>query len=90
MLMIDEREDSINDGYFSFLMGEPVIVDYPGAYHGDSSNINFADGHSEKKRWTDPRTVPALHHGQLIPLVVPSAENADLDWMQRRATSPAD
>lgn len=88
MLMIDEREDSINDGYFSFLMGEPVIVDYPGAYHGRSSNISFADGHSETKRWTDPRTVPTLHRGVLIPLVVPSAENVDLSWMQQRATSP--
>lgn len=89
MLMIDEREDSINDGYFSFLMGEQVIVDYPGAYHGRSSNINFADGHSERKKWTDPRTVPALNRGELIPLVVPSALNPDLDWMQQRATSRA-
>jgi prepilin-type N-terminal cleavage/methylation domain-containing protein/prepilin-type processing-associated H-X9-DG protein len=88
MLMIDEREDSINDGYFSFLMGKPVIVDYPGAYHGRSSNINFADGHSEKKKWTDSRTVPTLNRGVLIPLVVPSAENVDLSWMQQRATSP--
>jgi len=87
MLMIDEREDSINDGYFSFLMGEQVIVDYPGAYHGRSSNINFADGHSEKKKWTDPRTVPTLNRGVLIPLVVSSAENVDLVWMQQRATS---
>ncbi len=88
ILMIDEREDSINDGYFSFLMGEQVIVDYPGAYHGRSSNINFADGHSEKKKWTDPRMVPTLNRGELIPLVVPSPVNADLDWMQQRATSP--
>ncbi len=89
LLMIDEREDSINDGYFSFLMGEQVIVDYPGAYHGRSSNINFADGHSEKKKWFDPRTVPTLNRGVLIPLVVPSVENADLSWMQQRATAPA-
>jgi prepilin-type N-terminal cleavage/methylation domain-containing protein/prepilin-type processing-associated H-X9-DG protein len=88
LLLIDEREDSINDGYFSFLMGEQVIVDYPGAYHGAGSNINFADGHSERREWTDPRTVPRLNRGALIPLVVPSPTNPDLAWLQQRATAP--
>ncbi|MBI1178499.1 DUF1559 domain-containing protein [bacterium] len=88
MVMIDEREDSINDGYFSFKMGDELIVDFPAAYHDESSNINFADGHSEKKKWMDPRTNPHLKRGKLMQLGVESERNPDLDWMQRRATSP--
>jgi len=86
-LMMDEREDSINDGYFSFDVGEGKIVDYPGSYHGGSANINFADGHTEKKKWYDSRTKPVLENGELIELNVPSPENIDIQWLENRTTS---
>jgi prepilin-type processing-associated H-X9-DG protein len=87
--MMDEREDSINDGYFSFDIGAGKIIDYPGSYHGGSANINFADGHTEKKKWYDSRTKPILEKGQLIDLNVPSPENIDIQWLEQRTTSPA-
>jgi prepilin-type processing-associated H-X9-DG protein len=86
-LMMDEREDSINDGYFSFDVGAGKIVDYPGSYHGGSANINFADGHTEKKKWYDERTKPIIEKGELIELNVPSPENIDIAWLERRTTS---
>ena len=88
-LMMDEREDSINDGYFSFDVGEGKIVDYPGSYHSGSANINFADGHSEKKKWYDQRTKPIIEKGVLIDLNVPSPENIDIAWLEQRTTSVA-
>src|SRR5262249_20803602 len=62
MVLLDEREDSINDGYFVVNMdGFPdnprnwQLVDYPASYHNRAAGIAFADGHSEIHKWLDPR-----------------------------------
>jgi prepilin-type processing-associated H-X9-DG protein len=75
-VFIDEREDSINDGWFAVDMSgfdprQPnswVIVDYPASYHNGAGGLAFADGHSEIKRWVDARTTPVLARGQPLPL----------------------
>lgn len=93
-LLIDEREDSINDATFAVSMEgfDPKnprqwrIVDYPASYHNGAAGLNFADGHSEIKKWVDSRTKPQLIPGQLIPLNVPSPNNPDVYWMQERST----
>ena len=90
-VFLDEREDSINDGYFVVDMaGYPVsprkIVDYPASYHNRAGGLSFADGHSEIRKWRDPRTIPVLKKGQLLPLDVASAGNEDVRWMQERST----
>ena len=66
-VMLEEREDSINDGYFAVDMtGYPEsskamkLVDYPASYHNNAAGIAFADGHSEIHKWLDLRTVPPL------------------------------
>jgi prepilin-type N-terminal cleavage/methylation domain-containing protein/prepilin-type processing-associated H-X9-DG protein len=89
-VILDEREDSINDGYFVVEMdGFPnltttKIVDYPAGYHNRAAGFAFADGHSEIKRWRDPRTVPPLRN--TLQLNVPSPNNPDVFWMQYRCT----
>ncbi|MBI4663575.1 MAG: type II secretion system protein [Verrucomicrobia bacterium] len=92
-VFLDEREDSINDGMFVVDMtgfpGQPrqfQIVDLPASYHGGSGGLSFADGHSEIKRWQDPRTKPPLVQGVIIPYGRPSPSNPDISWMQERAT----
>jgi len=92
-VLLDEREDSINDGYFNVSMeGHPdkpkrwEILDYPASYHNRAGGFSFADGHSEIKRWLDSRTTPVLKKGQTIPLGVASPDNPDVLWMQERAT----
>jgi prepilin-type N-terminal cleavage/methylation domain-containing protein/prepilin-type processing-associated H-X9-DG protein len=59
-VFLDEREDSINDGWYA---SDPdtrwQIVDYPASYHGNAAGYAFADGHSEIHRFKDPRTMPA-------------------------------
>jgi len=94
-VMIDEREDSINDGWFatdylSYMAGPAafMIVDFPASYHNNAGGLNFADGHSEIKKWTDPRTTPFLKPGELIPLDVPSPNNNDAGWLLLRSSAP--
>jgi prepilin-type N-terminal cleavage/methylation domain-containing protein/prepilin-type processing-associated H-X9-DG protein len=90
-VLLDERQDSINDGYFALEMdGYPSqsttkIVDYPASYHGGAAGFAFADGHSEIHKWRDPRTTPPLSKTE-IPLNVPSPNNKDVYWMQERST----
>ncbi len=92
-VMLDEREDGINDACFCVDMagypGQPnraSIIDYPASYHNSAGGFSFADGHAEIKRWRDSRTMPKLRKGRPLPLNVTSANNADVIWMQARAT----
>jgi prepilin-type processing-associated H-X9-DG protein len=92
-VLLDEREDSINDGYFVVDMaGYPdrpsswKIVDYPASYHNNAGGLSFADGHSEIKKWVDGRTIPRLKKNGLLQLDVPSPNNKDVFWMQERST----
>jgi prepilin-type processing-associated H-X9-DG protein len=91
-VLIDEREDSINDGYFASdlqnQLGRFTLVDFPASYHNRSANFTFADGHAESRRWTDPRTTPPLERGDLLQLNIPSLDNADVRWLQERSSVP--
>ena len=80
-VMIDERSDSINDSYFEVNMSKDIIVDFPASYHNLAGCLNFADGHSEVRKWIDPRTRPA----QAV-LRTGSPNNADLKWLQNHTT----
>jgi prepilin-type N-terminal cleavage/methylation domain-containing protein/prepilin-type processing-associated H-X9-DG protein len=85
-VLLDERQDSINDGYFATEMdGYPnpattKIVDYPASYHNKAAGFAFADGHSEIHRWRDARTFPPIRTG--LPLNVLSPNNPDVTWMR--------
>ena len=91
-VLIDEREDSINDGLFQTNLksrgAAARMVDYPASYHGGAAGILFADGHAEIKKWRDPRTTPPVAKGQPLALDVPSANNPDVAWLQERSTRP--
>jgi len=85
-IFLDEREDSINDGWFAT---DPdnlyQIVDYPASYHGNAAGFAFVDGHSEIHRWRDARTMPTLTSGMLLPLNANWPGNVDILWMAQRA-----
>ncbi len=89
-VILDERQDSINDAYFVTEMdGYPnpattKIVDYPASYHCIAAGFAFGDGHSEIHRWKDPRTYPPIRVG--LPLNVPSPNNQDVTWMRDRCS----
>ena len=94
-VFLDEREDSINDGWCAIVMTgyDPInpnaytMEDFPASYHNGAGGWSFADGHSEIKKWQDPRTMPVLKAGQLLPLGQSQPKNPDVDWLQSHASS---
>jgi prepilin-type N-terminal cleavage/methylation domain-containing protein len=90
-VFIDEREDSIDDGCFGVAMRDvgasAKILNFPASYHNRAGGLSFADGHSEIKKWMDPRTRPAIKKGQMQPPVVDSPNNPDIAWLQEHCTS---
>ncbi len=92
-LFLDMREDSIDIGNFATDMrgwpdapSQTGFYDLPGMYHGTAGGFSFADGHSEIKKWRDPRTTPALVPNGEINDGFPSPRNQDVVWLQERAT----
>ncbi len=96
-VMLDERDDSIDDSAFLTSMDgfDPCapsalnICEYPSSYHNGGGGFNFADGHSELKRWLDPRTKPLHREDIHLPSAYPgilSPGNRDIRWLQERAT----
>jgi len=89
-VLLEEREDSINDGFFIVQMdGYPdmsktVMVDFPASYHGEAAGFAFADGHCEIHKWQDKRTYPPISPN--LPLNVPQPNSRDVYWMQERST----
>jgi len=89
-VFIDEREDSINDGWFAVDMVNqgPMTqwVDLPASYHNHAANLSFADGHCQLKKWLDPRTSPPFTRG--VPLVKNQfcPNNPDVTWLQNHTT----
>lgn len=95
-VVLDERDDSINDGWFyvkmdgsaPYVPSQLQISDYPSSYHNGAGGFSFADGHSEMKRWLDPRTNPSHQDDvHLSTKAIPSRANEDVRWLQERATS---
>jgi prepilin-type N-terminal cleavage/methylation domain-containing protein/prepilin-type processing-associated H-X9-DG protein len=91
-VLLDEREDSINDGFWVTQMnGYPnlattMLVDYPASYHNGAAGFSFADGHAEIKKWVDGRTTPQLRKGQQLQYSISTPNNRDVLWLQERAT----
>lgn len=88
-VFVDEREDSINDGYFAVDMTTHyTIVDYPASYHVGSGGLTFADGHVEQHRWLEATTSPRLVSGEHLNLnpKFTSADDRDMKWFTERTT----
>jgi prepilin-type N-terminal cleavage/methylation domain-containing protein len=91
-VLIDEREDSINNGMFALQDHDidPIIptkvefLNWPASYHDRAGALNFADGHSEIKRWQDARTMPPAVRGDTN---TPSPNNQDLVWLLQHSTA---
>ncbi|MGA2657712.1 MAG: prepilin-type N-terminal cleavage/methylation domain-containing protein [Verrucomicrobiota bacterium] len=86
IMYLDEREDSINDGWWAT---DPdnlyQIVDYPASYHGNAAGFSFVDGHSEIHKWLNKQTIPALQIGQDLTLNVRLQGDQDIPWIAMHA-----
>lgn len=95
---LDERPESINDGYFVVDMSNTgtyegtgvslpyYIIDYPASYHNGLGAITFADGHTEGHKWVEPTTTPAS--GQPLHGRYTSETDRDMKWLQEHCTDP--
>jgi prepilin-type processing-associated H-X9-DG protein len=65
-----------------------TLGDLPGMYHGGACSFTFADGHSEIKKWRDPRTTPPM--GPITPSApdISCPGNPDVAWLQHVSTRP--
>jgi len=90
-VLVDEHPDSINDGFFCIDMrgypnlAQAALPDVPASYHNGACGFAFADGHSEIKKWTDPRTMPPIKRA--IYSSVNQANNRDVMWLWEHTTS---
>ncbi len=96
-VFLDMREDRVNwsnfmadmDGYFP---PNPSLysftTDLPGMYHNLAAGFSMADGHSEIKRWRDPRTTPPLVDGGDPTAITytPVPGSVDVAWLQDHST----
>ncbi len=100
-VFLDMREDRVNwsnfmtdmSGYSPMDPGAYKFTsDLPGMYHDNAAGFSFADGHSEMKRWIDPRTTPPLADGAPgdpgATGETPSPNNLDVAWLQDHSTRP--
>ena len=94
-VLLDENEDSINNGWFGIdMIGYPNMpaqtgfMDWPAYYHDRACGFAFADGHSEIHRWLDGRTMPIVRDVTLVATTVPkpSPNNQDAAWIADHAT----
>jgi prepilin-type N-terminal cleavage/methylation domain-containing protein/prepilin-type processing-associated H-X9-DG protein len=89
-VVLDEHPDSIDDAVFhsagGYSRANALIRNIPASYHyGGGGNISYADGHSEIKKWKDPRTKPpVLLTKQPASSPQPSPGNEDMEWINDR------
>jgi len=91
MVFIEERDDSIDDGYFALGMATPQLANFPAGFHNGSGAVTFADGHAQIHRWRSAEvlapqqsfTETVKHEFQTV-----SPNNPDLVWLRAHGTNP--
>jgi prepilin-type processing-associated H-X9-DG protein len=79
-VFIDEREETVDDGYFLVTLEDnKTWGNLPAIYHNGAGGLGFADGHAEVKKWLDSAT---LQKGAAGARVAPR----DVPWIQERAS----
>jgi prepilin-type N-terminal cleavage/methylation domain-containing protein/prepilin-type processing-associated H-X9-DG protein len=88
LVLVDERDDSIDDGEFALDMVTDQIVNVPAGYHGGAGGVTFADGHAEIHKWRSPecqgsQQLVQTKKWEFMP--VPKS-NVDLIWLRAHGT----
>jgi prepilin-type processing-associated H-X9-DG protein len=83
----DEQADSLNDGMLYVnpyaTNASTAWIDLPASYHNNAGSFSFADGHSEIKKWSDPRTIVLVTASRPFSGSA-SANNRDINWLAER------
>jgi hypothetical protein len=91
IVFVEERDDSINDGWFVINMSGDtpdtpasyVITDFPAVYHNGATMFAYTDGRAEPHKWSDSRTTPPPSGG--LALGVANPNNPDCRWLMDHA-----
>ena len=81
VLFLDERKESIDDGFFWGPNQLFHVGNLPAIYHGNSSSMSFADGHAETHHWRDAKFLAATSYD--ITLI----GSGDAAWMWEHFTA---
>jgi prepilin-type processing-associated H-X9-DG protein len=89
LVFIDERDDSVDEGYFAIDMTISEIINMPSCFHNGSGTMAFADGHTELHKWRTPEFQIRQQSGlnatsTKFPNV--AANNEDMLWLRNHAT----
>jgi prepilin-type N-terminal cleavage/methylation domain-containing protein/prepilin-type processing-associated H-X9-DG protein len=87
-VFVDEQPDSINDGCFFVNVTAPTIVDMPASYHNGACGFCFADGHSEIKKWVDPKIGKAPVRLTTFAAPTLAATSPDYIWLKSATSEP--
>ena len=83
IVFLDERSDSLNDGWFWSPASATNIRDLPAIFHGNSTSFSYADGHAELHKWTDGRFIALTSGSGGVP-----GGSPDEAWLFNHTTSP--
>ena len=65
-IMADEHAYTIDDGFFLVTMDDSqVFASFPGARHGHSFALNFADAHASTMKLRDPTSIAGAQAAKL-------------------------
>jgi prepilin-type N-terminal cleavage/methylation domain-containing protein/prepilin-type processing-associated H-X9-DG protein len=84
----DVNPNSICRPFFGVIMdGTETFYHIPGALHGGSGVLSFADGHVEGKKWLDPRTKTPRAATDWHGHNESSPRNVDITWLRSHTTA---
>jgi prepilin-type N-terminal cleavage/methylation domain-containing protein/prepilin-type processing-associated H-X9-DG protein len=80
-VFVDEREESVDDGYLLITL-EPNDLwgNLPAVYHNGAAGLSFADGHAEVHKWVEPATLAKKWTGD-------RKAPRDVRWIQERTST---
>jgi prepilin-type N-terminal cleavage/methylation domain-containing protein len=85
-VLLDEDQNSLNDGGFAVNMATAEWIDFPGTYHAMGGGFAFADGHSEIHKWKDGST--AVIGGNVGRRTI-TGSKIDWQWISDRTSARA-
>jgi prepilin-type N-terminal cleavage/methylation domain-containing protein/prepilin-type processing-associated H-X9-DG protein len=91
-VFIDQHPDYISDLHLHMSLaagGNAHFQDYPSSSHSGSGTLTYADGHAERRKWVDQRTVKDVKfRNPSLMSVSMSPDNEDIAWLQARYAAP--
>ncbi len=61
IVFVDERDDSVDDGFFAVDMDNATLENLPSDSHNGAGGLTFADGHAEIHKWlASPALLPQV------------------------------